>query len=208
MELARLLEMGLALFVVVDPLGLVPVYMSMTARMSPEERRRTTNVAVISGLSILLAFSLGGEWLMAYAFHVTTDELMVVGGLLLLIIGVTGTVFGERVYQGEVAAATSRSVGAVPIGCPLLAGPGAITATILTVNAYQPRWRGMLAACLLALVVFSIVWIVLRMTARIHRLLGQVGSLVVSRLMQILLAAIGVHYLVAGIRGLLAVPLR
>ena len=203
MELAILLESGLALLVVVDPLGLVPIYMGMTARMSPDERRRTTNVAVVSGVSILLAFSLAGEWLLAHAFHVITDELMVVGGLLLVIIGVIGTVFGEWAYQGDVAEATNRSVGAVPIGCPLLAGPGAITATILAVNAQQPRWRGMLATCLLVLVVFTIVWIVLRYTERIHRVLGEVGSVVVSRLMQILLAAIGVHYLVTGIRGLL-----
>ena len=70
MELAILLESGLALLVVVDPLGLVPIYMGMTARMSPDERRRTTNVAVVSGVSILLAFSLAGEWLLAHAFHV------------------------------------------------------------------------------------------------------------------------------------------
>ena len=207
MDVTRLLESALALFIVVDPLGLVPVYMGMTAGMSREERRHTTAVAVISGVSILLAFSLGGEWLLAHAFHITTDELLVVGGLLLLVIGVTGTIFGERIYRVEVAAATRRSsVGAVPIGCPLLAGPGAITATILTVNAYCPRWRGIAVASLLVLVVFSVVWLVLRFTERIHGLLGQVGSMVVSRLMQILLAAIGVHYLVAGVRGLLAAP--
>jgi multiple antibiotic resistance protein len=203
MDWMKLLENGLALFIVVDPLGLVPVYWGMTARMSAEERRRTTNIAIISGVSILLVFSIGGQWLLAHAFNITTHELMVVGGLLLLLLGVIGTVFGERFYVQEVAQASSASIGAVPVGCPLLAGPGAITATILTVNAYPSRLQGVAAASLLVVLVFSVVWVILRFTAGIQRVLGSVGSLVVTRLTQILLAAIGVHYLAAGMRGLI-----
>ena len=203
MNWMKLLELGLALFVVVDPLGLVPVYMGMTARMTPAERRRTTNIAVVSAVTILLAFSLAGEWMLVRAFGITTHELMIVGGLLLLLIGIIGTLFGEHSYQGDVAEASRHHLGAVPVGCPLLAGPGAITATILTVNAYDPRWRGMAAAAMLVLVVFLLVWAILRFTERIHRILGEVGSLVVTRLAHILLAAIGVHYLVSGIRGVL-----
>jgi multiple antibiotic resistance protein len=118
---------------------------------------------------------------------------MVAGGLLLLILAVKILVYGtweEKVVSPE-------SVGAVPIACPLMVGPGAITTIIIILET-----SGIVVTLLSVLIIFGIVWIVLRLIDPIHSFLGKTGSAVVARLMAIFIAAIAVEFIMKGITQL------
>jgi multiple antibiotic resistance protein len=117
---------------------------------------------------------------------------MIAGGILLLIVAVRLLIMGGWREQ----TAVSESVGAVPIGCPLLVGPGAITTSILNIQSY-----GILATLLSVLLTFIIVWLILRFIDPIYRVLGKNGSLVITRVMALLIASIAVQYMLQGIKS-------
>ena len=180
----------IALFIILDPLGNVPIFIGLTERMSGEERARAFRTATLVGLALLLCFAVAGLKIFSF-FGVTVHSFMIAGGILLLVIAVRLLVSGG---WGE-AVASPESVGAVPIGVPLLVGPGAITATILILQA-----SGLPVTLASVLVNFAVVWLVLRFIDPIHRFLGRAGSTVIARILAMFIAAIAVGYILEGLR--------
>ena len=117
---------------------------------------------------------------------------MIAGGILLLIVAVRLLVTGGWSEQST----DSESIGAVPIGCPLLVGPGAITTSILNIQTY-----GILPTLTAVLLTFAIVWIILKFIDPIYRILGKNGSVVISRVMALLIASIAVQYVLEGVKN-------
>ncbi|MEM2875381.1 MAG: MarC family protein [Candidatus Bathyarchaeia archaeon] len=178
------------LFIVVDPLGNVPLFMSLTERMSREERSKAFQTATLTGLILLLTFALLGQQILNF-FGISIQSFMVAGGALLLIISIqllTSEKWTEKFESPE-------SVGAVPIACPLLVGPGAITATILNIQTL-----GLGVTTVSVIIIFLAVWVVLRFIDPIYLILGKRGSLVISRVMALLIAAIAVQYIIGGLK--------
>ncbi|MFB0504843.1 MAG: MarC family protein [Candidatus Bathyarchaeia archaeon] len=191
--LTQLVKATIALFVVVDPLGNVPIFISLTKSMNETQRKSTFRTATITGLMLLLAFALAGQQILIL-FGISLYSFMVAGGILLLIVAIRLLVVGgwhETLDSPE-------AVGAVPIGFPLLVGPGAITTSILNLQS-----SGIIITLLSVLVTFIIVWFVLRYVNPIYRLLGKTGSLVVTRLMALFIAAIAVQYILQGAKYIL-----
>jgi multiple antibiotic resistance protein len=186
-----LAKMTVALFIVVDPLGSVPIFIGLTKDMDTSQRKKTYQLATITGLILLTFFSLVGQNILVL-FGISLDSFMIAGGILLLIVAVRLLIMGGWREQ----AAVSESVGAVPIGCPLLVGPGAITTSILNIQSY-----GILATLLSVLLTFIIVWLILRFIDPIYRVLGKNGSLVITRVMALLIASIAVQYMLQGIKS-------
>jgi multiple antibiotic resistance protein len=186
-----LVKMTIALFIVVDPLGNVPIFVGLTKDMDKSQRKKTYQLATITGLILLTFFSLVGQNILVL-FGISLDSFMIAGGILLLIVAVRLLIMGGWREQATV----SESVGAVPIGCPLLVGPGAITTSILNIQSY-----GILATLLSVLLTFIIVWLILRFIDPIYRLLGKNGSLVITRVMALLIASIAVQYMLQGIKS-------
>jgi multiple antibiotic resistance protein len=186
-----LVKMTIALFIVVDPVGNVPIFIGLTKDMDAPQRKKTYQLATITGLILLTVFSLVGQNILLL-FGITLDSFMIAGGILLLLVAVELLTTGG--WREKVAA--SESVGAVPIGCPLLVGPGAITTSILNIQSY-----GILATLLSVLLTFIIVWLILRFIDPIYRILGKNGSLVISRVMALLIASIAVQYILQGIKS-------
>jgi len=182
----------IALFIVVDPLGNIPIFIGLTRNMDDAQRTSTFRSAVLTGLLLLFAFALAGQQILNL-FGISIDSFMVAGGLLLLIIAVRLLIGGGW----QEPSSSPEGLGAVPIGFPLLVGPGAITTTILILQS-----SGILVTVFSVLLTFVIVWVVLRFINPIYRVLGRNGALVVTRLMAMFIAAIAVQYIVNGAKNL------
>jgi len=191
--LAELAKGTIALFLVVNPVGNVPIFIGLTKNMDEPQRKSTFRSAIVTGLVLLFVFSLAGQQIL-FLFGISLFSFMVAGGILLLIVAVRLLTTG-----GWHETSTSpESVGAVPIGFPLLVGPGAITTTILSLQS-----SGIFVATLSVLVTFALVWFILRFADWIYKTLGKTGSLVITRVMALFIAAIAVQYILQGARYLL-----
>jgi multiple antibiotic resistance protein len=182
------------LFVVVDPVGLAPTFLAVTEGLPRRARR---DVAVRAILGDLLLHALG----------ISLSAFRIAGGLLLFAIAFE-MVLGVRMRREGQAAEEAveehvRNIAAFPLAIPLMAGPGAITATVLL--AGRAFGHMLLVGLLLAVVVFvSLSCLVAFLLAgRLSRLLGLTGNIVLSRLLGVLLAALAVQYVVDGIRAVL-----
>ena len=179
----------LVLFIIVDPFGSIPIFMSLTEKMSENQKKKVFNTATLVGFILLLAFAFAGQEIFSI-FGVSIFSFEVAGGILLLIIAIRILVSGRVTEMDE----SPESVGAVPIAMPLLVGPGAIATTIFNVQTY-----GLIIAILSVLIVLLVTWIILRYTKSINQFLGTIGALVISRLSALLIAAIAVQYIILGI---------
>ncbi|MGD0638446.1 MAG: MarC family protein [Nitrososphaerales archaeon] len=189
--LDELLKATVALLVVVDPAGLVPVVLALTKGMKREERRGTFRVALLVAIVLLVIFAVAGQELLAL-FGITVDSFMIAGGILLMILAM------QMIFRGGFVGASSISadeVGVVPIAFPLLVGPGAITTTIVSLQTY-----GILVTLLSIVIVMFVAWLVLRYLDRIDSLLGKRGTAVLSTLMAVFIAAIAVQFILTGIQ--------
>ncbi len=182
----------ISLFIIVDPFGNIPIFIGLTEGISGDSRRRIFHTATITGFILLLAFALAGREILSF-FGITLQSFMIAGGILLLIIAVRILVIGGW----EEKSRSPESIGVVPIAVPLLAGPGAITTTIITLETC-----GILTTIISVVLVFIIVWLTLRFIEPIYRVLGRSGSIVIARVMALLIAAIAVQFIIEGLENL------
>jgi multiple antibiotic resistance protein len=185
-----MLRATVALFIIVDPIGLVPVFSALTKDLPRPEKRRMFRNIVYTGSALLLLFALAGQELLRL-FGISLDSFKIAGGMLLLLLSVEILLRGERVQKTP-----GEDAGIVPIAFPLLVGPGAITTTMISIQQY-----GLEVAIPSILIVMFLTWVVLRLTDRINRLLGRTGSAVVARVMAVFIAAIAIQFIIAGIQS-------
>ena len=186
--LLNLLKATISLFIVVDPFGNIPIFIGLTSNMDSGRRAKAFRMAVITGFILLMIFAIAGRWVLQI-FNITLYSFRIAGGILLLFLALE-LLMKEKVY----AKISPEESGAVPLGVPLLVGPGAITATIINLESV-----GFSATAISVAIVCIITWIVLKFIEPIHRLLGKVGSMVVSKVMAMLLAAIAIQFILDGV---------
>ena len=191
--LPDLIKSFISLFVVVDPFGNIPIFIGLTEKIDGEKRKKIFNTATVTSFILLLAFALVGKEILNI-FGITLESFMIAGGILLLIIAIRLLVVGEW----EEHDLSPESIGVVPIAVPLLAGPGAITTTIINLQSY-----GILITIFSVIFVFIIVWLTLRFIEPIYKVLGKNGSVVIARVMALLIAAIAIQYIIEGLKMLL-----
>jgi multiple antibiotic resistance protein len=207
MPIEFLISAFVTLAVVVDPIGLVPSYLAVTQGLPKSARRSVAwRAALIAGL-ILGGSALIGDWLLR-TLSIGLPAFRIAGGLLLFSIA-SEMVFGVRIERQSRQAEEAieehvRNVAAFPLAIPLMAGPGAITATVLL--AGRSNGDPMMLAILLAViaVVLTICIVVFTLAARIGKLLGVTANIVISRLLGVLLAALAVQFVIDGTRLALA----
>lgn len=193
MDLAlSLVQVFIMLFVIMDPPGCIPIFMALTKDVSKEERERELNHAVAVASILLLLFAFLGKVVLD-VLGITLNSFMIAGGILLLFIAFD-LLRGEHKYGVR----GGSSVGAVPLGIPLLAGPGAITAVMVIIQSYGVGF--VLFAIFSAIVTTKLV---LGQSERIFRIIGKVGSEVLSRVMGIIVAAIAIQFIMDGIVGMI-----
>jgi multiple antibiotic resistance protein len=197
----------ITLFVVVDPIAMAPTFLVVTDGMPRASRRSVGVRASILAGAILAGTALIGDRLLNI-LEISLPAFRIAGGLLLFWIAAE-MVFGVRSrHEGEAAEQAMeervRNVAAFPLAIPLLAGPGAITATVLLAGRADDNW--LMVAILIAVVVLvaAACLVTFYFAERISGLLGMTGNIVLSRLLGVLLAALAVQYVVDGIRAVIA----
>lgn len=188
-------EVFVTLLVIMDPLGNVPIFLALTQGYSPARRRRLAWQSVVVAGGVIAAFALIGKQLLDY-LGITIPALQASGGLLLLLVALQLLMGWDRGPDrvGEV------NVALVPLGTPLIAGPGAIAATIVFVReAHGPGQGGAIAAALAA--VLAALWLSLRFSSLLRRVLRDGGIHLLTRISGLLLAAIAVQLVANGATG-------
>jgi len=181
-------EVYVTLLVIVDPPGMVPVFLALTGTMSARARMKAGTQAVLLALGVIVGFAFAGQTLLDY-LHVQLPALRGAGGLLLVLVALqllTGKT-DEPAEQGG-----TSNVALVPIGTPLLAGPGAIVSTMLFVRRADSTTDYFVVGIGILLVMLT-VWLVLRFSGVIVKLLRPAGIEVLTRIAGLLLAAIAVQ---------------
>lgn len=181
-------EVYVTLLVIVDPPGMVPVFLALTGTMPPKARIKAGTQAVLLALGVIVGFAVAGQTLLDY-LHVKLPALQGAGGLLLVLVALQ--LLTGKTDTPEEQGGTSN-VALVPIGTPLLAGPGAIVATMLFVRRADGFADYTLIGIAILLVMFT-VWLVLRFSGVIVALLRPAGIEVLTRIAGLLLAAIAVQ---------------
>lgn len=190
MEFPRdLLKAATALFIIIDPIGLIPVFIALTAGFNPSERHAVLQRATVVAFILLLIFSFAGTGILGL-FGITLGDFRIAGGILLLVLALR--IIGEAHYGQE---SDGGRAGIVPLAVPLLAGPGAITTTMVLIGTYGlPITLAALAIC------FALSFAIFGYVGFLYRLLGKTGSDVVAKIMGLLLAAIAVQFIRQGLQ--------
>lgn len=185
------------LFVILDPPGLLPVFLGLTRNQTKQQRNQAARHSAVVAFGIITLFAVFGRFILDY-LHITIEALQTSGGLLLLLVAMQllqGT-SEDPITEGE------TNVAIVPLGIPLLAGPGSIVAMMLAVDAARPEgvWGYVSVGAALVVAMF-LVWVFLRFAQGIRAVIKDSGTVLLTRIAGMLLAAIAVQMLAEGIIG-------
>ena len=183
-------EVFVTLVVIVDPPGTVPIFLTVTRQLEPRERHRAALLASLTAFAVIGAFGVAGRQVLDY-LHVTIPAMQGAGGLLLLLVALE-LLTGNEAEVAEADPSQRTSIAMVPLGTPLLAGPGAIVAVIVFVSD-NTEWTDRTAIALGVVAVVACVFLALRYSGVLMRVLRPTGVLLMSRIAGILLAAIAVQ---------------
>jgi multiple antibiotic resistance protein len=193
--------------VTIDPPGLAPLFLALTRGMNRSERAQVALRASIIGFVVLAVFAVAGAVILTM-FGITLPAFRVAGGLLLFYIAFE-MVFEKRNDRKEKSADVAitrdhiHNIAAFPLAIPLIAGPGAISATVLLSGSF-PTIAGQVALLLIILAGIVITWLVFHLAERVDGFLGQTGRSILTRLLGVILAALAVQFVADGIKALIA----
>jgi multiple antibiotic resistance protein len=189
----RFLLAFIPLFVAIDPIGVIPFYLSLTGALDAVTRRRVLLQAMATAFGVGVGFVLLGQAMFNY-LDITTSDFRVAGGIILLVLSIYDLLFASESRKVEGA-----NVGVVPLGIPLIVGPAVLTTLVLQADS-----GGMTTAILAFVVNLAIVLVVFLLARRILRLVGEGGMAAVSKIATLLLAAIAVMMIRRGITEIIA----
>jgi len=182
-----------AMFIITDSLGNLPFFIGLTEGATSKERHQVALTSILTGLVMLAFFALAGN-LVLDLFNLTIDDIKIAGGILLLVISI------EILMRGKVLAEHRDEIGVVPLGSPLLVGPGAITTVLVMTRIYQ------LPALILGVsLCFALIWAIFYFGDTIFKYLGRNGTLIIAKISAIIIAAIAVRFIRDGIQTILGI---
>ena len=199
-----------SIFFLVDPFAALPTFLAVTAGANAQRRRKMAWKASVTALVVLSAFAVAGQYIFKM-FGITLPAFEIAGGVILLLIGLDMLEAKrsptQESHEEAAAAARKEDAGIVPLGIPMLAGPGAITSVMVLVGQVQNPWQ-MLAILMSILVTAAMCYLVLGNSDRVARALGETGVRILVRIMGLLLVALAVQYFVNGMvdLGVIAKP--
>lgn len=190
-----------SIFFLVDPFAALPTFLAVTAGVDSHRRRAIARKASITAFVVLSAFAIAGQYIFRM-FGITLPAFEIAGGIILLLIGLD-MLNAKRSPTQETgpeaeAAASKEDAGIVPLGIPMLAGPGSITSVMVLVGQAQGHWSLMLAILAAILITAVICFLVLGNSDRVAAMLGETGIRILVRIMGLLLVALAVQYFVNG----------
>ncbi|MGN6330198.1 MAG: MarC family protein [Motilibacteraceae bacterium] len=187
-------EVFVTLFVIMDPPGTIPIFLSLTSGRTQKVRKRTAWQAAMVAFGVIVAFALFGQQILDY-LGISLPALQGAGGLLLLVALELLTGKADEPEQ-----ARDVNVALVPLGTPLLAGPGAIVATMVFVQRVH-GWGDALSVALGIIAVHVVLWLVMRFSVNIIRVIKDSGVVLITRIAGLLLSAIAVQMVADSVRA-------
>ena len=207
LDYAQYIKIFIGLLAILNPLGVMPLFISMTADESARQRRKTIDMVAIGVTVIPLVSLFAGEHLLSL-FGITIDSFRVGGGILVLLMAIAmlhaKTSLVKQTDKEADESIEKESVAIVPLAMPLLAGPGAISTVILTAHKAHGIAHYMIIALIIVLLA-AVVWAVLRLAPWIESHIGSTGINVFTRIMGLILTAIAIEFIAAGIKGMFPV---
>ena len=199
-ETAFLITAFATLFVVIDPPGIVPLFIALTRGMGPEKRRAMARRACIIATCLLLLFGVAGETILEF-IGISMPAFRIAGGILLFLTALD-MLFERRTRRREgQQAEPDHDPSVFPLATPLIAGPGAIATMILLVGQAGPDWIATLWVLGLLFVMMAVTYAFLLASPPLERMLGRTGVIVITRLLGMLLAALSVPFVIDGVKG-------
>ena len=189
-----------SIFFLVDPFAALPTFLAVTDGQTADRRKSTARKASLTAFIVLTTFAFVGKYIFS-VFGITLPAFEISGGIILLLIGLDMLEAKRSATQettGDVTAATAKDdAGIVPMGIPMLAGPGSITSVMVLVGQVQHTWQ-MVAILGAIAITAAVCWLVLGSAARVADFMGDTGIRILVRIMGLLLVALAVQYFVNG----------
>ncbi len=196
------------LFLIVDPVGGIPLFAAILRGHPPKRRRAMIRRAILVAFVVLAFFAVVGRFVLGY-FKVSTPAVRIAGGVLLFVIGIEmlyGRISRTETTEREEQEATEKEdVSITPMAIPLLAGPGSIAAVVLF-SGVEEGMTGTLSVVVALSIVMLGSWLLLSLTDELLRVLGQIGVKVIARVMGLLLLFVSTQFVIDGIKGAGLVP--
>ena len=194
-------QVFVTLFVIMDPPGVVPIFLGLVSKFTEKERRKLAVKTAIVSLTVIVTFALFGQFILGY-LKISLPAMQGAGGLLLLLVALE-LLTGKNEKKGDEAGPSDVNVTLVPLGTPLLAGPGAIVATIIFVKQIEGVAMGV--ALFTAIGVLHLVLaLILRYSTGIIKVIKTSGVTLIARIAGLLLAAIAVQMIANSVTAFIA----
>lgn len=187
-------------FTLINPLGAMPVFMTMTMELDESQRRKVARKASLVSFLIMIMFAISGDFLFRF-FGISIDSLRIVGGIIFLIMGMDmlqARLVKIKVKESEVKSYVN-DISITPLSIPMLCGPGAITNAIVLWNRAE-GWPMKMIMVLAVAAVIVLVYCILRSSTKIIKLLGETGNNVMMRLMGLIVMVIAVEFFFSGLK--------
>jgi|SRR5579875_2141904 multiple antibiotic resistance protein len=198
-------ETFVALFVIADPIGAVPIFLSLTQHHPPADRKHIANVTALAVAAILTASVFVAEPLLGF-FGVDIAAFRVAGGILIMLMALgmleAASRRTQRTAEEMAEAELKAEIAVVPLAIPLIAGPGAISTVVIYADQ-SAMWFDTIYLVIACMLVALFVWLALRAADPIRDLLGATGINVVTRLLGVILTAVAVEFITSGLARLL-----
>ncbi len=194
MDTSILIKTFVAVFVLADAVGNIPILLVLTKGMEADQRNKVINKAILVAIAVLLLFAFGGKFILSY-LDVSFASLRVAGGLLLLLIAL-------QMLRGDLETPVidqERDVAITPLALPLLAGPGTLTTVMLLMSESPSPHLSVIIGIMAAMFV---TWLLLRLANNIDKWIGAEGEVIITQLLGFLLAALAIEIGSVGIREL------
>lgn len=205
MELAYYIKIFTGLLAVLNPIGAIPVFVSMTNHLSAKSRQRTARITSLTVTLVLIVVTFLGQTILNF-FSITIDSFRVGGGILVLLMAINminaRRVEAKQTLEEMEEAASKESIAVVPLAIPMLTGPGTISTMILYSNQAKTLQNKLLLAAV-SLVVGLAILQILKLAPRLVNWFSKTGINIITRIMGLIMAAIGVEFITAGLLNLL-----
>ena len=190
-------------FTLINPLGIMPVYMTMTMELDDSLRKRTARKAAVVALFTIVLFALSGKMLFDF-FHISVNSFRIVGGVIFFLMGkdmLQARLVAVKLNQSEVKSYVN-DISVTPLAIPMICGPGAITNTIVLMNDATTAAHKLVFFVGVFLVMI-LTYLILRSSSKIIKFLGETGNNVLMRLMGLIVMVIAVEFFFSGLTPIL-----
>ncbi|NIG99215.1 MAG: YchE family NAAT transporter [Buchnera aphidicola (Periphyllus acericola)] len=189
----------ISLFVLVNPIGMIPIFTSMTNNISYRERNRINRIANFSAFIILCVSLLIGQNILDF-FKISISSFRISGGILIFMTSLS-MIFDKKNVRNKKKKINLKNIAIIPLSMPLISGPGAISSTILW-NNENPGFFNIIICILIMLIFFYFCYLIFEISPFFVQILGKVGIEITTKIMGLLLMSLSVEFVVSGIKSI------